>query len=370
MPGPDGLKETGPFDAPPALAQARPCNLDKRKGAWSGMGRTALSLLFGIVAVSSAAAQQSEPQQNPQVTPPPPPPPGKVVTAGYTLSEYAPSEFPVGDDRPTQTISRKRPPPDADRVRVDTGGRVASQHISRGIGISNKASVQPYITLTVGLPELAGGPIQDVDWFIGSWNSWREGGPGLGQPNRGALAGWYEADFYTGVALGLPNDLRLAFAYYYYHSPSHSFDGYSDLEWILSYDDTGRWEGIVPLRDFTLAPALRVTHEVGRPGREDALYVQPSVMASFNISRTDNPIWIRVPLAVGLSDSYYRGKNGGTVTFGYFRTGLTLAGAPFKLGKYPFRIGVGVDVWVLNDKVNNSLDDTEVVGWAGFRWAF
>lgn len=284
-----------------------------------------------------------------------------------------------GDTKPTESrlrepaselLARRKPAAAPDRVTFDTGARVVGKYISRGVAFSEEVSLQPYITLTVALPELSSETIGDVSWFAGNWNSFQRGGPGLGQENRGDLSGWYEADFYTGFSGKIRERWNVSFAYYYYHSPAHSFKGYSDLEWIVSYDDSGLWDGIVPLRDFNLAPALRVTQEVGRPGRKDALYVQPSVTASFNLSRTDNPIWMRVPLILGFSDNYYDGNDGGNEAFGYFRTGLTIAGAPFNLGGNPFMIGGGLDFWVLNDKIANGLDDTELVWRFGFRWAF
>ncbi|HEY4547362.1 MAG TPA: hypothetical protein VIG90_13190 [Pedomonas sp.] len=290
--------------------------------------------------------------------------------AGAQQATRQQAEFPVADEKPSEVLVKEEPPADGGRVRFDVGAKVASQYISRGVAFSEEPSLQPYITMTVALPELAGGVVRDVSWFVGNWSSLQSGGPGLGQRNSGDLAGWYEADLYTGISLGLPNDLNFSFTYYYYHSPAHSFRGYSDLEWILSYDDTGRWEGIVPLRDFTLSPMLRITQEVGRPGRKDAFYVQPSLTPSFNIGKADNPVWVRVPLAIGLSDDYYTTSNGGTATFGYFRTGLTIAGSFFRLGANPFMVGGGVDFWVLNDKVANGLDGTELVWRAGFRWAF
>lgn len=293
-----------------------------------------------------------------------------VASAAAQQAEPVETEFPVADEKPPEVLVNEPPPDGPDRVRFNSGGKLASQYISRGVAFSEEPSLQPFLTMTVALPELAGGAVKDVSWFVGTWNSLQSGGPGLGQRNSGDLAGWYETDFYTGVLLGLPGNLNASFTYYYYHSPAHSFRGYSDLEWILSYDDTGRWEGVVPLRDFTLSPALRVTQEVGRPGRNDAFYVQPSLTPSFNVGSTDDPVWIRVPLAIGLSDDYYIANDGGTVTFGYFRTGLTIATSFFNLGKTPFMVGGGIDYWMLNDKVANGLDDTELVWRVGFRWAF
>jgi uncharacterized OsmC-like protein len=36
---------------------------------------------------------------------------------------------------------------------------------------------------------------------------------------------------------------------------------------IVGFDDSGAWEAAAPLDNFTLAPALHLTREVGRPGR-------------------------------------------------------------------------------------------------------
>jgi len=280
--------------------------------------------------------------------------------------------MPEADEKPSEIMVKEKPTQrrQPDRFSIDTGMRVAGQYISRGVAFSEEPSLQPYVTLTIALPELSGGPFEEVRWFVGNWNSFQFGGPGLGQENRGTLSGWYEADLYTGVSAELAPRWSMSAAYYYYHSPAHSFRGYSDFEWIMSYDDTGQWEGILPLKDFTLAPSLRITQEVGRPGRADALYIQPSLTASLNLGREDRPVWFRIPLVLGLSDDYYDSANGGKVTFGYFRTGVTIATPAFELAGNPFMVGGGVDIWMLNDKVVNGLNDNELVWRFGFRWSF
>lgn len=279
---------------------------------------------------------------------------------------------PDGDERPPQAMVRAERPSRPSRFSVEAGASLVSQYISRGVAFSEKPSLQPYVSLSVALPELTGGSISEFNWFVGNWNSLQSGGPGLGQANRGTLSGWYEADLYTGVSLGVRDRWKLALTYYYYHSPSHSFAGYSDVEAILSFDDSGHWEGVLPLSDFRLSPALRVTQEVNRPRRDDAFYIQPSLTPSFNIGREERPVRIRIPLVLGFSDDYYRGTRGGKVGFGYFRTGITIAGQPFAGSHIDGTLTVsgGFDFWMLNDKVANGLNDNEIVGRIGIRWNF
>lgn len=290
------------------------------------------------------------------------------LAASSALAQQRPTPEP--DERPSEIIVREEPDPGPDRISIDAGARLVSQYISRGVAFADEPSFQPYLTLTIALPELTGDLLTNISWFVGNWNSIQSGGPGLGQRSSGRFAGWYEADLYTGVAVELRERWNLSFTYYYYHSPGNSFATYSDLEWILSFDDSGHWEERVPLRDFTLAPALRITQEIGHPRRNDAFYVQPSLTPSFSIGDPDRPIQIRIPLVLGFADDYYRGVDRGDVGFGYFRTGITIAGSPFSLAGKPVTVSGGFDLWLLNDKVANGLDDNEIVGRIGLRWSF
>lgn len=276
----------------------------------------------------------------------------------------------------TSAESSANPPSDADdsttndlgeRLSVNVGAALVSKYISRGIGFAEESSLQPYLTVSLDLPWLEGGAITDARAFVGNWNNVKLGP--VDPTEAGQLTRFFETDFYVGGAITLDDRWLLSATYYRYGSLSNSFQGYNDFEAIVGFDDSGLWDS-VPLRNFSLSPSLRMVQEAGRPGRPDALYVQPSLSPSFDLGSAERPVHVTVPLVAGFSDSYYDSVQGGYETFGFFRTGLSVSGSPFPKSAANLRVTGGVDVWLLNDDVVNGLGDSEVVGRVGMNWSF
>ncbi|KHK91102.1 TorF family putative porin [Novosphingobium malaysiense] len=281
----------------------------------------------------------------------------------------------MAQDTPPESSASPTPDPlvdeaekPADRVSVDVGAALVSKYISRGIGFAEEASLQPYVTVSLSLPGLEGGAISGAKMFVGNWNNVKLGH--VEATEAGQLTRFYENDFYVGGAVTVNDRWSVSATYYRYGSLSDSFDGYNDLELIVGFDDSGLWSGTVPLDNFSLSPSLRMVQEAGRPGRPDALYVQPSLSPSFDVGHPDRPVHVTMPLVVGLADTYYDDAQGGHPTFGFFRTGVSVSGQPFPNSAENVRVSGGVDVWMLNDKVVNGLGDSEVVGRIGVNWSF
>lgn len=277
-----------------------------------------------------------------------------------------------GDERPPEVLlpDEDETAVAVDRVTVSAGVTAVSQYISRGVSFSDRPSMQPFVSVRVALPELAGGVVTNASVFIGTWNSIQGTKPGLGQANDGAVPGWYEADLYAGASVELAERWTVSGTYYRYVSPAASFPGYNDFELIVRFDDRALWKGIVPLRNFKLSPSLRMTQEAGQPNRNDAFYVQPSLTARFDLGDPEAPVGIAVPLVLGFSDSFYRGRRGGNPTFGYVRTGVIVSGKPFARTDGSVTVNGGFDLWQLNNRVANGLNGTEIVGRLGASWTF
>lgn len=300
----------------------------------------------------------------------------KSFARGLILSVVVPStangqdiRASQGDERPPE-VMRIEDEGAVERVSVSAGVTAVSQYISRGVSFSDRPSVQPFVSVRVALPELTGGIVTNASVFVGNWNSVQGSKPGLGQPNDGPVPGWYEADLYAGASVELDERWTVSGTYYRYVSPAASFPGYNDFELIIRYDDRSLWEGIVPLRGFRLSPSLRVTQEAGQPNRADALYVQPSLTVRFDLGDPERPVGIAIPLVMGFSDSFYRDNRGGNPTFGYVRTGVTVSGKPFANGEDAVTLNGGFDLWKLNGRVANGLNETEIVGRIGANWTW
>lgn len=254
------------------------------------------------------------------------------------------------------------------RIAVTAGAAVVGEYISRGISFAEEPSLQPYLTISLDLPGATGGAIRDVQLFVGTWSNIKLGSVEPGEARQ--LTRFYETDLYAGATVGLGERLLVSAAYYRYESLSDSFKAYNDFELILSFDDSEMWKNLIQLDNFTMSPALRLVQEAGRPGRPDALYVQPSLSPSFDLGHGTRALRVTVPLVLGFSDKYYDNARGGHETYGFFRTGAKLSVRPFPSEAAGLEISGGADVWFLNDEVVNGLGASELVGRFGVNWRF
>ncbi|SMQ57665.1 hypothetical protein SAMN06297468_0009 [Altererythrobacter xiamenensis] len=267
---------------------------------------------------------------------------------------------------PPAALPESEAPKVDDRVSINVGAGVVTEYISRGVMFAEEVSLQPSVTISLDVADDEGGLITDADVFVGSWASIKLGSVPAGPAGR--LTRFYETDLYAGAAIQLAERWNISATYYRYESLGDSFEGYNDLEMIATYDDTGAWDG-VPLENFSLSPSLRLVQEAGRPGREDALYIQPSLTPSFDAQIGGEPIHVAIPLMVGLSDEYYDGIDGGKETFGFFRTGLALSGQPARDSLPGLTLTGAVDLWVPNSEVASGIDEYDVVGRIGLNWS-
>lgn len=261
-------------------------------------------------------------------------------------------------------------PPQVKRFSVNVGADLVSRYVARGEAYANEPSFQPYVSVGIAVPELTNSWVKQVKLVFGNWDSLQSGSPGIGQRNFGTWKGWYESDLYGAATVTLKAGVSSSFAYYFFHSPAHSFADYGNLEWIVRYNDAPFWKDRVSLSGFALKPQLRITRDIGRPGGDNATYIQPSLTPSFNLQSGRHPLKLGIPLVFGFSDVYYHGIHGGHVSYGYFRTGVTLAKTLRKRGTQSWRVAGGVAVWFPNTKVANGLASTVAVARLGMSWDF
>ncbi|OCC23343.1 hypothetical protein MB02_11990 [Croceicoccus estronivorus] len=254
----------------------------------------------------------------------------------------------------------------SNRLSANVGTGLVTEYISRGVLFAKEVSLQPQITVTLDLPSLEGGAITGANVFVGSWSSIKLGPVPSGSGGR--LTRFYETDLYAGAAIELADRWAVSGTYYRYESLGNSFAGYNDFEVIVSFDDTGMWDNNISPA-FSLSPSLRLVQEAGRPGRKDALYIQPSLTPSFDTRLGNTKINLAFPIVVGLSDEYYDGTDGGKKTFGFFRTGMIVSGKPAPRAAPGLTLSGGFDLWVPNSEVKSGLDQYDVVGRIGLDWS-
>ena len=274
---------------------------------------------------------------------------------------------PCPDPLPPVVLPDSEPSQESDRISVSMGANMVTEYISRGVMFAKEVSLQPSVTVSLDLVDDNGGLVTDASVFAGSWTSIKLGSVPPGP--AGSLNRFFETDLYTGAAVQLADRWNISATYYRYESLSDSFEGYNDLELIVGYDDSGTWDRL-PLDNFSLSPSLRLVQEAGRPGRKDALYIEPSLTPSFDAEIAGVPLNVTIPLMIGLSDEYYDGIDGGKETFGFFRTGLLLSGQPAPESLPGLTISAGADLWVPNSAVASGIDRYDLVGRMGINWGF
>lgn len=291
--------------------------------------------------------------------------------SNIALAQEAQDALPPDPSVPTEAAPVLETTPDGgnfgERLSVAVGSDVVTEYISRGIMFSREVSLQPGATVTMTLPELEGGAVTGASAFVGVWNSVKLGSV----PDRsdGTFGRFFENDLYAGLSLTLGEEWTLSTTYYRYESLGDAFAGYDDFELIATFDDSGMWPDSPALRNFRLTPSLRMVQESGRPGRKDALYIQPSITPSFDADLFGADVNVAVPIMVGLSDQYYDGADGGYETFGFFRTGMLLSMRPAQRSAPGLRIKGGFDLWLPNADAVTGLDRYDLVGRIGVAWS-
>lgn len=288
------------------------------------------------------------------------------------------SSFATGTIAAAQTASlQDRPPEDArpgpnllpnlpdtkvtqSPVSWEAGLAVVPHYISRGLIYSAATSAQPYGSVTVAMPGLSTGNIADPHLTFGGWASMQAAEPGLEQRNSGSMKGWYEQDLYASIGATVLRDWSIAANYYYYLSPARSFNGYSEAQIAVRFDDRRFWKN-VKLGDFTLSPSLLVAREVGRPSRRDATYIEPAIAPSFTLGSEDRALRLAFPIALGLSDNFFDAKDGARRTVGFARAGVLVSGVPFPQQLNWLTLDAGVDQWMPNHAVDHRLGDRKTV---------
>lgn len=289
---------------------------------------------------------------------------GTIAAAQTTSLQARPPE----DARPGPNLLPDLPDTEMTQAPIswEAGLAMVPHYIARGLIYSAATSAQPYGSVTVAMRELSTGDIADPHLTLGGWASMQAAEPGMDQRNSGSMKGWYEQDLYASIGATILRDWSIAANYYSYLSPARSFDGYSEAQIAVRFDDRRFWAN-VKLREFTLSPSLLVAREVGRPARPDATYIEPAIAPSFTLGGEDRTLRLAFPIALGLSDNFFDGTDGGKHTFGFARAGILLSGVPFPQQLDWLTLDAGVDQWMPNRAVDHGLRDKETVFHIGLR---
>ena len=268
-------------------------------------------------------------------------------------------------DAEAEVTVAEEPSINSGNVRVTGGVDIATAYFFRGYNQEDQGLiVQPYVNLYFDLVK-GDNPISA---YIGTWNSFHEEQTGA---DDGSFGSWYEADFYAGVDATLGGGFTVGAIYTLYSYPNGAFDTIEELGFKLSYDDTDKW-GL----PFALKPYAGIYFETDDQNGTEDTYLEVGIaptVYTFN-EKSDQPIALAVPVAVGLSiEDYYFDDEGDDELLGYGSIGLA-ASMPLTSGNY--------GAWTLNASVTwlqlfadglesaNHDDDNEIIGKVGVSFAY
>ena len=277
--------------------------------------------------------------------------------------------------------------PNMGAISFSAGVDLTTQYNFRGMNREDQgAIVQPWFEITSQLysGDALAPIIEGVALKLGMWNTIHDSSPAT--QGHGS---YYEADYYAGVVLDLPQNLTGEILYMYREDPDAVGNYAEEVNFRLDYDDAGWWEGAVPLAGFHgLQPHVLIALEtdgamdlLGNGG--DVYYeigIEPSMLL---LDSADWPVTLSVPMTFGFGDDYYEHDTTGNgiadsdESFGFFDIGLVcevpLNFVPPEHGKW--KAHVGVHFLFVGDgaealTTNTSMDDSEVIGSMGVEMTY
>jgi hypothetical protein len=264
--------------------------------------------------------------------------------------------------------------PNTGRVSLSLGVDWTTHYFFRGILQEDQDYIfQPYGE--IGFKLLEGeGPLANLTFALGSWNSLHGGPTGTGGPN-GDPRMWYESDFYAKLTATLFEDFTAGVIYTAYMSPNGFFSTVEEIALSLGYNDSKL------LGPFALNPSVLIAFEFDGQadgGRDEGVYLQIGLTPGYTFNANGTyPITLSVPLVLGLSlGDYYEqiGVGGDDDTFGYFSASLA-ASMPLKFipASYgAWQVKGALTVLTLGDnlKAANNADSTEFIGTIGLAMSY
>ncbi|MPY88937.1 MAG: hypothetical protein GEU99_13535 [Luteitalea sp.] len=207
------------------------------------------------------------------------------------------------------------------KVSLGAGIDVGSAYFFRGIIQETEGFIgQPFLEGSITLYEADSG-LTSASVTGGLWNSMHSGPTGLDGNNADPEL-WYEADFYTSLALGFQNDVETSLTYTAYMSPNSVFGTVKELAVGFSH-------GGLPMSPYATL-AFEIDGQADG-GANEGVYLELGAEAPIPVS-ADLPVSFSVPVAVGLSlsDYYEHPLSGEDSRFGFFDFGL-IASVPLAL---------------------------------------
>src|SRR5262245_44719476 len=234
-----------------------------------------------------------------------------------------------GATQPAEAKPEEPKGPNTGRVSFSGGIDFPTDYYFRGIFQEDENYIiQPYGELGFKLWDSKDGPLNNVTFSLGTWNSLDGGPSGVDGSASQDPKIWYESDFIVKLMTTWFEDFTAGLIYTAYMSPNDRFNTVQELALSLSYNDAKF------LGPFALNPALLFGFEMkgqADAGAHKGVYMQIGLTPGLTLlEKSQYPISLTFPILFGLSLSdYYEFGTGNDDTFGYFQGGVA-ASVPLK----------------------------------------
>lgn len=240
--------------------------------------------------------------------------------------------------------------------------------------------------LDIGIA-LYSGDTFSVDAYVGTWNSLHFDAP----TGTGTFGCWFEADWYIGLAIGLPYGFGLDVSYVNLYGPNVGAQFAEEIDVNISWDDSEVWgdtgiPGWTGLQPYALfAFETEAGSDYGAVVQEQGIYLELGIAPGFTlIESADYPVDVSIPLTLGLGlDDYYQYADVASGAardedFGFFDAGIVasmpLAFVPADYGSWSVSAGIHF-LFTNEDFVQGTLgapnyDEFRIVGTVGIAMEY
>ena len=253
-------------------------------------------------------------------------------------------------------------------VESSIGVDVTNQYFFRGIIQENEGMIaQPWVDFVF---PLSGGENTSWSLNIGVWNSLHDGPSGSG---GAGMSNHYELDAYIGVGVDFANNWSGSVSYVALTSPNSAFATVKELDFSLSFDDSGLFGG--ESSSFSgLQPSMTIAWELDGQsdgGADEGIYLEVGIEPAFDIQLVS----VSFPIVAGFSlSNYFEDGTGSDDFFGFAQGGVSLSTSlnfvPARMGSWSLSGGVSILFVGDNLETINGGDNSEVIHSLGLGISF
>ena len=287
-----------------------------------------------------------------------------MLVVGAALLAFGAGTAQASDEASAET--------EGSQVESSIGIDATTKYFYRGIQQENQGVIlQPWVDFVI---PLSAGENRSWSLNLGIWNSLHDGPTG----SDGAGNMHYELDAYVGVGVDFAENWSGSVTYVALTSPNSAFSTVHELDFSVSFDDSGLFGG--GSRGFSgVQPSVMLVWELDGQsdgGADEGIYLEVGIEPAFDlIDHEKHPVSISFPVVAGFSLSdYFEDAMGSDDFFGFVQGGVSLStplnGVPARVGSWTLSGGASILFMGDNLETINGGDSSEVILSLGLGIAF